>query len=213
MALMTPQCFAAHKLLGKGGSFGCRTAREASSAEYILVDDGSTEDVSVAVDTGRQLQYLFGVVFRLERNEEAIGYGPANNAGVRAATAKFIALLNSDAHVINGWLRPLIRTIQSSSSIGMVCPKGGPVSKACSSPHQSCRRSLRDAPLVKRTPTLDPRFQSTVVCVCVAVLCMAAHCVLHRQPDACYSGSTSMLVGLGAYAGYISASSWKKSSY
>ena len=42
---------------------------EASSAEYILVDDGSTEDVSVAVDTGRQLEHLFGVVFKLVRNE------------------------------------------------------------------------------------------------------------------------------------------------
>ena len=115
----------AHKLLSKGGSFGCRTAREASSAEYILVDDGSTEDVSVAVDTGRQLQYLFGVVFKLVRNAEPIGYGPANNAGVQAATAKFIALLNSDAHVINGWLRPLIQTIRSSSGIGMVCPMRG----------------------------------------------------------------------------------------
>ena len=120
------------------------------------------------MDTGRQLQYLFGVVFRLVRNEEAIGYGPANNAGVQAATANFIALLNSDAHVINGWLRPLIRTIQSSSSIGMVCPKGGPVSEACSSPHQSCRRSVRDAPLVKCTPMLDPRTPfKALLCACV----------------------------------------------
>ena len=121
---------AATKLLGKGGSFGCRTAREASSAEYILVDDGSTEDVSVAVDTGRQLEFLFGVAFRVVRNEEPIGYGPANNAGVQAATAKLIALLNSDAHVINGWLRPLIQTILSSSGIGMVCPMSGPASAA-----------------------------------------------------------------------------------
>ena len=80
------------------------------------------------MDTGRQLEYLFGVVFKLVRNEEPIGYGLANNAGVQAATAKNIALLNSDAHVINGWLRPLIQTVQSSSSIGMVCPTGGPVS-------------------------------------------------------------------------------------
>ena len=184
------------------------------------MDDGSTEDVSVAVETGRQLQYLFGAVFRLVRNEEPIGYGPANNAGVQAATAKFIALLNSDAHVINGWLRPLIQTIQYSSSIGMVCPVEFPVSKACSSPHQPCRRSVRDAPLVNLS-TLEaysnvrPQnwFQSTVVCVCVAGLWTAAHCVLYRQPDACYSGFRSMLVGLGAYAGYVSVSSWNKSIY
>ena len=78
---------------------------------YILVDDGSTEDVSMAVDTGQQLHYLFGVAFRLVRNEKPTGYGLANNAGVQAATAKVVALLHCNAHVINGWLRPLIRTI------------------------------------------------------------------------------------------------------
>ena len=82
------------------------------------------------MDTGRQLEYLFGVAFKLVRNEEPIGYGLANNAGVQAATAKFIALLNSDAHVINGWLRPLIQTIRSSTGIGMVCPMRGPASEA-----------------------------------------------------------------------------------
>ena len=82
------------------------------------------------MDTGRQLEHLFGVVFKLVRNEQPTGYGPANNAGVQAATAKLVALINSDAHVMNGWLCPLIRTIQSSSSIGMVCPMRGPVSEA-----------------------------------------------------------------------------------
>lgn len=85
------------------------------------MDDGSTEDVSVAVDTGRQLQYLFGVAFRLVRNEKPTGYGPAINAGVKAASAKYIALLHCDAHVINGWLRPLMETIRSGNSVGMVC--------------------------------------------------------------------------------------------
>ena len=107
---------------GNGVSFTCRTAREASSAEYILVDDGSTEDISIAVDTGQQLQHLFGIAFRLVRNELPTGYGPANNAGVQAATAKLIALLHCDAHVINGWLQPLIETIKTSSNVGMVCP-------------------------------------------------------------------------------------------
>ena len=85
------------------------------------MDDGSTEDVSVAVDTGRQLQHLFGVSFRLVRNEKPTGYGPASTAGVQAATARLIALLHCNAHVINGWLQPLMRTFQSSSSVGMVC--------------------------------------------------------------------------------------------
>jgi len=100
----------------------CRTAGEVASAEFILVDDGSTEDVSVAVDTGRQLQHLFGAHFRHARNENATGYGPANNMGVQLATAKYVALINTDAHVVNGWLRPLVDTLQLNSGIGMVHP-------------------------------------------------------------------------------------------
>ena len=131
----------------------CRTAREASSAEYILVDDGSTDDVGIALDTGRRLQRLFGVRFRHMRNRDALGYGPANNAGVKLATAKYVALINSDTHVINGWLRPLVETIRSRSNVGMViispdiceafCQWASPCSVSCMNGERSAMSNTK----------------------------------------------------------------------
>ena len=107
------------------GARKCRTAGEAPSAEYILVDDGSTEDVSVAIDTGRQLQHLFQASFKYVRNRRPVGYGLANNLGVQLAQAKHVALVNSDTMVVNGWLRPLLDSLSFSNRTGMVGPSGG----------------------------------------------------------------------------------------
>ena len=103
----------------------CRTAGEASSAEYILVDDGSTENISVAVDTGRQLQHLFQASFKYVRNRRPVGYGLANNVGVQLAQAEHVALINSDTMVVSGWLRPLLDSLSFNNRSGMVCPYGG----------------------------------------------------------------------------------------
>ncbi len=98
----------------------CRTAGEASSAEYILVDDGSTGDVSAAIEAGRQLQHLFQTSFRYIRNRKPKGYGLANNLGVRLAQAEYVALINSDTMVVSGWLRPLLDSLSGSNTTGMV---------------------------------------------------------------------------------------------
>lgn len=98
----------------------CRTAVEVKSAEFILVNDGSMQDVSLALNTGRQLQHLFGADFKYLHNKKARGYGLANNLGVTAASAKYVILVNNDAHVVTGWLKPLVATIKSSSRVGMV---------------------------------------------------------------------------------------------
>ena len=105
--------------------YDCRTAGEASSAEYILVDDGSTGDVSAAIDVGRQLQHLFQASFRYVRNKKPKGYGLANNLGVQLAQAQYVALINSDTMVVNGWLRPLLGTLSYSNTTGMVGSCGG----------------------------------------------------------------------------------------
>lgn len=97
-----------------------RTAVEVQSAEFILVDDGSTQDVQLAINTGHQLQHLFGTDFKYIRNSHSKGYGIANNGGVAAASARYVVLVNNDAFVVNGWLQPLVATMRSSSGIGMV---------------------------------------------------------------------------------------------
>ena len=118
----------------------CRTAGEASSAEYILVDDGSTGDVSAAIDAGRQLQHLFQANFRYIRNRKPKGYGLANNLGVQLAQAEYVALINSDTMVVSGWLRPLLDSLSSSNTTGMVGSCGG---AACLALYLRCDRIRR----------------------------------------------------------------------
>jgi GT2 family glycosyltransferase len=49
-----------------------------------------------------------------------IGYGGGNNLGARAARGELLVFLNPDTSVDPGWLEPLISTLQSDPSIGMV---------------------------------------------------------------------------------------------
>ncbi|GAB4814786.1 hypothetical protein N2152v2_001832 [Parachlorella kessleri] len=99
-----------------------RTAREVSSAEYVLVNDGSTEDVAMAVQAMRRLQQLFGVRFVYRVNEAAEGYGPANTQGVGAASGEFIVLVNNDLLVAKGWLSAIMHTFSQRPATGIVGP-------------------------------------------------------------------------------------------
>jgi GT2 family glycosyltransferase len=58
-----------------------RTAHEVPSAEFILVDDGSSEADDTAAQAGARLRHYFGVDFRYIRNDPPLGYGAANMAG------------------------------------------------------------------------------------------------------------------------------------
>src|SRR5262245_45396418 len=81
----------------------CLTAvavQEGVNAETILVDNGST-DGSVAYVTER---YPWARVIALGNNH---GFAGGNNAGVREARGRFVALLNNDAVPERGWLRAL----------------------------------------------------------------------------------------------------------
>lgn len=83
----------------------------------ILVDDGSfTETAHYLAD--------FAVAHgcRLSRNETARGYTYAANQGLRASTAEFVVLLNSDTIVAPEWLDRLIACARSDPQIGLVGP-------------------------------------------------------------------------------------------
>ena len=73
-----------------------RTAHEAGSAEFIVVDDGSTEDLAPLAATAAALRALFGVEVVVLTNPSAQGYGAANSRGIRAARGEFVALANND---------------------------------------------------------------------------------------------------------------------
>ncbi len=83
----------------------------------ILVDDGSD------APTRDYLQYFAdsqGAV--LLRNEQARGYTLAANQGLRASSADYALLLNSDTIVPPGWLDGMVACAESDPRIGLVGP-------------------------------------------------------------------------------------------
>jgi GT2 family glycosyltransferase len=83
----------------------------------ILVDDGS--DVPTT-----KLLIAFAETYgaTLLRNEVAKGYTLAANAGLRASSAPFCVLLNSDTEVSGGWLDRLVDYMRRDPAIGVVGP-------------------------------------------------------------------------------------------
>jgi O-antigen biosynthesis protein len=99
----------------------------------ILVDDGSAEETR---DYLRDLATSPATL--LIRNEVPGGYTKAANAGLKAATARTIVLLNSDTIVPPNWLAKMTGLMERFPDVGMV----GPLSNAAS--WQSVPRLLDD---------------------------------------------------------------------
>ena len=54
--------------------------------------------------------------------QENIGFGPANNLGAERSDSPYIALLNPDLELVEGWLEPLIRVLEGDESIAIAAP-------------------------------------------------------------------------------------------
>ena len=79
---------------------GCLTAVAAQHGvdfETILVDNASTDGTAAFV----RERFPWVQVVTLDRN---LGFAGGNNAGVRAARGRYVALLNNDTMVDAGWL-------------------------------------------------------------------------------------------------------------
>lgn len=83
----------------------------------IVVDDGSR------VDTREYLcDFCAEQGATLLRNEIAKGYTFAANKGMRASSAGYVILLNSDTIVTPGWLEKMVACAESDPEIGLVGP-------------------------------------------------------------------------------------------
>jgi len=82
----------------------------------IVVDNASTDDTLVQL---RTLQQTVTVI----SNDHNTGYARACNLGIAAGHNPFIALLNSDVQVTQGWLEPLLDCLRSDPRIAVVGPK------------------------------------------------------------------------------------------
>ncbi|MGR3526140.1 MAG: glycosyltransferase [Paracoccaceae bacterium] len=89
----------------------------------ILVDDGSRDDTK---------QYLEGFASAqgatLLRCDTAGGYTRAANRGLRASSAPWTVLLNSDTIVPFGWIDELLKVGESDEKIGIVGPSSNTAS-------------------------------------------------------------------------------------
>jgi GT2 family glycosyltransferase len=93
-----------------------RTACTGLSTEIFVVDNASSDGTPDAVEQE------FPEV-RLIRNTVNAGFATANNIGMRMATGKYVALINSDVEVLAGCLQKMVSYLEQHPSVGMLGPK------------------------------------------------------------------------------------------
>lgn len=100
----------------------------AITAEVIVVDNASSDD------SREMIQKEFPEV-ELLAMQENLGFGKANNVGVRAAKGKHVILLNSDTIVKPQAFQKLLNFAEQKPSLGAVGPKllnaDGSLQKGC----------------------------------------------------------------------------------
>lgn len=89
----------------------------------ILVDDGSRYDTKQYLETFTAAQGA-----TLLRSDTAGGYTRAANRGLRASSAPWTILLNSDTIVPFGWIDELLKIGESDKKIGIVGPSSNTAS-------------------------------------------------------------------------------------
>src|SRR5882672_3520523 len=82
-------------------------------AETILVDNASTDDTVELVRS----RFPWVRIVRLSENR---GFAGGNNAGVREARGRYVALLNNDTVADPGWLHALLRGVDESAGYALV---------------------------------------------------------------------------------------------
>jgi GT2 family glycosyltransferase len=83
--------------------------------EIIVVDNASCDGSSDMV------REKFSHV-RLIENIENLGFAKANNIGIKQAVGRYIALVNSDVHVLKDCLNKLVDHCEANPNIGMLGP-------------------------------------------------------------------------------------------
>jgi GT2 family glycosyltransferase len=128
-----------------------RCLESVSGHETVVVDNGSTDG------TVSLLRERFPGVRVIEQDNKGMGGG--NNAGILAATGRYILLLNSDAWVIDDAVEKLAAFADAHPSAAVVGPR-------LRNPDGSIQRSVRGDPTLWRLATeylflrkLGPRTQ------------------------------------------------------
>lgn len=84
--------------------------------EVIVIDNASTEDEATLISQHYpQIKTI--------RSNKNLGFAGGNNLGIKAAKGKYIFLINNDTIFKDYNIQPLIDRLESSQTIGMICPK------------------------------------------------------------------------------------------
>lgn len=86
------------------------------SMEVIVVDNGSREDEASFLQT--KFPHI-----KIIRSSKNLGFAGGNNMGIKAATGKYVFLINNDTTFKEFNPQVLIKRLESSPKIGIVCPK------------------------------------------------------------------------------------------
>ncbi len=84
--------------------------------EVIVVDNASKEDEATVIEQ----RYPQVKVIRSSQN---LGFAGGNNLGIKAAQGQYLFFINNDTVFKKFNLNGLISRLESSSKVGMVCPK------------------------------------------------------------------------------------------
>jgi len=84
--------------------------------EVIVVDNASINDEANTIS--QRYPYI-----RIIRSHKNLGFAGGNNLGIKEAKGKYIFIINNDTIFKDFNIKPLISRLESSSKIGIVCPK------------------------------------------------------------------------------------------
>ena len=84
--------------------------------EVIVVDNGSIDDEAALISR------LYPQVKTI-RSDKNLGFAGGNNLGMKAAKGRYLFLINNDTIFKDYNIKSLIDRLESSPTIGMVCPK------------------------------------------------------------------------------------------
>ncbi len=91
-------------------------AHSKRDAEIIVADNHSTDDSKLVIET----EFPSVTYLQLEKNW---GFAEGYNRALTSIDSDYFVLLNSDVAVSEGWLEPMLKTMESNSSVGICQPK------------------------------------------------------------------------------------------
>jgi len=98
-------------------------ASELPSAEYLLVDDGSTNVTAELPSYLAHLSASFGIRYELMRYPVSVGFTLATTEAARRSNGTYLFFLNNDAFVKRWALRALLDTFNTHADVGVVGAK------------------------------------------------------------------------------------------